>query len=150
MINKINVDGFEYNVGDNKAKLVASGTPVPTIEEELVFYEGKFQLDNKLENNKLYFIKLYLDTLSFFTSTIVFTYQYSGRVFSSRGEITISESFDDTLVSATVDVTETRVYIFPHRGYITYEDPNDERPQLTLSENDYVEVYELPFTLGGN
>ena len=137
MISNINIKGVNYSVGgDNKAKLVARGTRKP--EEHKNFY-----LDKALEKNKFYYVRLFYVDGGYEFNTILLV--ALDGYYNPRSPINI--------------IDDAEIDYCPSNCYYSYW--NNE-PCIEISTGDfmtfleyedietYIEVYELPFTLGGN
>lgn len=145
---KVLTTSSSSNLG--QAKLVAKAIPVPTIEDDVEFYEGYFKTDIPLKANKFYLLKYYSDNFMMCSTAIVTTYlSDSGYVESSRSVLACYESYNENLVPAVIVASDNSINIYAIDGYLPFPDINGEIPNLVFEPNDYIEIYELPFTLGG-
>ena len=130
--------------GANVAKLVATGTlNMSNSSENFLSYN----LTKPLEANKIYFVVRYDDGIGLETSSsFLIIKEYGGGYIKAINgtSIMVFETVNDTLVTAIITYTHS----FENHPAII-EIINHDYP-LYFSENDYVEIYELPFTLGGN
>lgn len=128
-IEKIKLNGIDYGLGGRgEAKLVARGTYNTTSKH--------FDLDKELkDNNKLFFIRFYSNAGDYDFTTIAYLN------YTAPCSLILCRDSDDSL-----DVV-CSCQLFSQMIDIYRLDDNENG--LIFAEEDYCEVYELPFTLGG-
>lgn len=156
MINKINLDGIEYDIGGSEAKFI-----------------GKIYISEEFSESQLNSIRFYLqnslsECLKENTKYLVLYYNDDfGNMFEFSFIVDKHTVFDDGtkkamnkcisiffMVDENYDYKKAFVdYIYADEGstFIHYIDINLENDGLIYNTaNDYIEIYELPFTLGSD
>ena len=142
-ISNIKINGNKYELGSD-AKLVATGTvdiDYMNNGNDIIF---KFILNNVLSNNtnKLYLILFHSDSFGGVYSSV-------SRA-SSSAPITLIDSYTDEFIAGFAEVHDDRCYLIAPTGYVfDWEEIGGENT-LYAGADDYIEVYELPFNIGGN
>lgn len=136
-----------------KAKLVATGKPIYNTDSAYneQYLTGEFQLDNSLQQDKVYYVKRFDYNYWGFHSAILETYILNGGFESSFAPMTMMENMNDFILTGCCKITEngTKFHLSPPINYTFNPFPNYEN-MILIDEEDYVEIYELPITLGGN
>lgn len=137
--------------GFGKAKLVATGKPIyVTGDNGEQYLGGMFQLDNPIQPNKFYYVKRFDYNYWGFYSAILETYILDGRIESSTAPMSMEENMSDFIVTGTCRIiSETSLYLLPPINY-TFKPSSNYENMIYIDEADYVEIYELQITFGGN
>lgn len=149
MINKIQVGSKTYSVGGGQAKLVATGTLFEPLSND---YRISYSLNNFLEPNKFYYIRRYDAEYGSRFECLITTFMNENRILSFE-DVTIKAGNSDTdeIVNCALNYDIYTDYNpEPNIDYAVITIKNDEELPLYKSVDDILEVYELPFTLGGN
>ena len=132
MISNINIKGINYSIGgDNKAKLVARGTY--SAEDISV------PLNNKLKMNKVYLVEVVELNYGLTFSALLHT-----SIDTPSNIILLADEMDENTIICEmyyIDSAKPEICIYSITGGNTI---------LDVSTENYINVYELPFTLGGN